>query len=318
MNVFLENKYTKKYYKIINTALEQNRKKNTTAYYESHHIIPEHFYINRSRDGEPGWLPGDPESSDNKVLLTFREHRTCHLLLRKMVSDDINKSGIYFAALLMASRKNENGEYEPISSRLYEEIKMEAVRANSERDTTKWSGDNHWSRRDPIRFRELMAGDNHWMSRNPEAKQRFLDDHPNADGRNAKAAVASGRHVWHTNNPSIQRSKDGTHQMFRRADGSSIGSDANNKRISEGTHNFLGSELNQARIDAGTHNLLGPDSNLKRLAEGTHPSQSETTCLCCRWTVPTSMFKRWHGDNCHMNPASGRYNPELKPRIKKK
>lgn len=181
----------------------------------------------------------------------------------------------------------------------------------------KLSGDNHWSKR---------PGNEYGLQRISISQQSLVDsgDHvfiaanPNADGRNAKAAVASGRHVWLANNPSIQRSKDGTHQMFRRADGSSIGSDANNKRVSEGTHNFLGSELNQARIEAGTHNLLGPDSNLKRLAEGTHPSQSETTCLCCRWTVPTSMFKRWHGDNCHMNPASGRYNPELKPRIKKK
>lgn len=293
MTIFLENKYTATYYRIVDRALSENRSRKSTAYYEDHHIIPEHFFINRSKSGKPGWLDGDPEAPDNHVLLTFREHRTCHLLLRKMLPEEANRGGIAFAALLMSSRKDETGDLVPISSKLYDQIKKEAADANRNRDTTSWSGENHWSKKDPVRFRELLAGDAHWMNRDPDAKQRFLDNHPNTDGRNARLAYERGNHVWLANNPSVQRSKDGTHQMFRREDGSSIGGDANIKRIAEGTHNWLGGEANQKRIDAGTHNFLGSDSNNKRLAEGTHPSQVLVSCIKTRKVYSWSMFKRW-------------------------
>jgi len=181
----------------------------------------------------------------------------------------------------------------------------------------KISGDNHWFNKDPEKHREKFAGDAHWMNKNPKAKQAFLDNHPNKDGRNAKLAMDRGTHVNLTNNPSIWRSEAGIHHW---QNGNSPNKDGvlNQQRIQDGTHNFLGSDLNDRRIAEGTHNFLGSEGNLLRLAEGTHPSQSETTCLCCTWTVATSMFKRWHGDNCHMNPASKRYNPKLKSRIKQK
>jgi hypothetical protein len=181
----------------------------------------------------------------------------------------------------------------------------------------KLSGDNHWFNKDPEKHREKFAGDNHWMNRNPDAKQVFLNNHPNKDGRNAKTAMANGTHINLTNNPSIWRSAAGIHHW---QDGKSpnAGGKLNAKLVADGTHNFLGPELNAKRVEDGTHNFLGSEGNLMRLAEGTHPSQSETTCLCCTWTVPTSMFKRWHGDNCHMNSESKRYNPKLKPRIKPK
>ena len=51
------------------------------------------------------------------------------------------------------------------------------------------------------------------------------------------------------------------------------------------------------RIDEGTHNFVGSAENLKMLAEGKHPSQRKITCSCGK-TVSTSMYKRWHGDNC--------------------
>ena len=318
MNIFLDNKYTKTYYAIVNRAKSESRIKTTKSYYESHHIIPEHFYINRSRDGDSGWIQGNPESPENKVLLTFREHRLCHLLLRKMLPENTNKQGIYLAAFLMTTRKNEHNQYESISSRLYETVKIEAAKANSEKDTSKWSGDNHWSRREPELFAQIFRDIQNNLVNNGE---HFFQspNHPNKNGSCVRKAIENKTHVNFTeNNPSKIRSKNGTHQMFRREDGSSIGNDANNKRLANGTHNWLGPEMNQSRIDSGTHNWLGSTQNEKMLAEGTHPSQSETSCLFCKWTVPTSMFKRWHGDNCHMNQNSCRYNPELKPRIKKK
>ena len=63
---FLDNKYTKWYFKLIATA--QNR--DISGYVERHHIIP------RSLSGS--------DDISNIVKLTAREHFICHLLLVKM------------------------------------------------------------------------------------------------------------------------------------------------------------------------------------------------------------------------------------------
>lgn len=68
--MFKENKYTKWYYHIINSAKSQQRKKTKDEYFEEHHIIP------TALDGS--------NENQNKVLLTPREHFVCHLLLIKM------------------------------------------------------------------------------------------------------------------------------------------------------------------------------------------------------------------------------------------
>lgn len=158
------------------------------------------------------------------------------------------------------------------------------------------SGDNHWTRREPDK---IIRGDDHWMNKDPWALERFLENHPNKDGRNAKLAMERGTHVNLTeDNPSKQRSRNGTHQWFTKEDGTSTGGITNTKRIEEGTHNWLGPEENQRRIDEGTHNFLGESSNKAMLEAGTHPSQVKKSCPHCGVTVSSGMYGRWHGDNC--------------------
>lgn len=174
------------------------------------------------------------------------------------------------------------------------------------------SGDNHWSRRKP---ENIPRGEEHWLNRDIEARERFLENHPNKDGQNAKLAMERETHINIIDNPSQQRSRNGNHQWYKDDNGISVGDETNKKRIKEGTHNWLGPESNQKRIVNGTHNFLGSSYNEKMLNSGTHPSQQKVTCECCGWTVSVGMLKRWHSDNkCHMNPTSSRYNPNLKQR----
>lgn len=161
----------------------------------------------------------------------------------------------------------------------------------------KISGNNHWSKTNPKSFNKQFSGDNHWMNVNPKAKQTFLDNHPNKDGKNAKQAMINGTHNSITNNPSTVNAKKGTHH-WQNGKSPNYEGKLNNKLIAEGRHNFLGPDMNQSRITAGTHNFLGADANLKRLAEGTHPSQMKKTCCYCNKTISVSMYKRWHNDNC--------------------
>lgn len=178
----------------------------------------------------------------------------------------------------------------------------------------KISGENHWSKNEKnvdslekIRQTQLEL---------VESGQHIFigETNPNKDGQNAKLAMERGTHINLTNNPNVRKVKEGTHQMFKREDGSSIGADANIKRIEEGTHNWLGPEENLRRVEDGTHNFLGSTQNEKMLAEGRHPSQKKITCPTCGWKISSGMFKRWHGPNCHMNPDSPRYDPDKKPR----
>jgi hypothetical protein len=72
---------------------------------EKHHIIPESFFINRSRVGPIGWLEGDPEISGYIILLTPREHAFCHKLLVKMTEGKM-KSKMQLAIWRMMNGKS--------------------------------------------------------------------------------------------------------------------------------------------------------------------------------------------------------------------
>jgi hypothetical protein len=80
---FLINKYTRWYFNIIETA---RQRKKFDGYTESHHIIPDCFYIkNRSKGKNPGWIDGNSNEKSNLVELTAKEHFICHWLLTKMI-----------------------------------------------------------------------------------------------------------------------------------------------------------------------------------------------------------------------------------------
>lgn len=79
---FIDNKYTRRYSAIISARLAKPL--STDIYTETHHIIPESFYIDRTREGPAGWLAGNPDDPANLVKLTGREHALCHWLLTKM------------------------------------------------------------------------------------------------------------------------------------------------------------------------------------------------------------------------------------------
>ena len=65
--IFIENKYTHWYYNIVNNATSRI----IEGYTENHHIIPKSFYISKSKTG---WLTGNSEAVENKVMLTAKEH----------------------------------------------------------------------------------------------------------------------------------------------------------------------------------------------------------------------------------------------------
>jgi hypothetical protein len=99
--MFIKNKYTIWYFRIIENAKSQKRTKDHN--FERHHIIP------RCMNGT--------DDNDNLVYLTHREHYVCHLILCKMVQDRQLLFKLVKAVLFMQNTRI-------VTSRQYEFIKL--------------------------------------------------------------------------------------------------------------------------------------------------------------------------------------------------
>ena len=103
--VFIENKYLKIYFALVNRA----KSRTLEGYTEKHHIIP------RS-------LGGNNDKS-NLAILTGREHFICHLLLTKIV-EGRNKSKMVFALNSMMNRRNDTMKRYVPNSKFYERLRI--------------------------------------------------------------------------------------------------------------------------------------------------------------------------------------------------
>lgn len=115
--LFINNKYTKWYNRIIESA--KSRALPQEIYTENHHIIP------KSLGGS---------DQNNLVKLTAREHYICHRLLIKMTIGD-NKKRMYHAfSMMLANNPNQQRDYK-VTSRVYEDLKINLSRIIKEQWT---------------------------------------------------------------------------------------------------------------------------------------------------------------------------------------
>jgi hypothetical protein len=105
--MYLQNKYTRIYYMIIDRA----KSRILDSYSESHHIIPKSL--------------GGDNSPDNLVDLTAREHFICHLLLPKMTEGKA-KQKMTFAAWALTMKKDKLNR--KISNRIYQKLKEDRAK----------------------------------------------------------------------------------------------------------------------------------------------------------------------------------------------
>lgn len=111
---FKDSKYTKAYFKIIQNAVNSDRKYRTRnnpryVYYEAHHILPKSIYPEYKNFVNYPW---------NKVLLTAKEHFICHLLLTKMCKDQRHDGSMKQAFYMMSSY-----QHKIKTSRLYSNMR---------------------------------------------------------------------------------------------------------------------------------------------------------------------------------------------------
>jgi len=127
LNTFNDTKYTRWYldiiYKAQKRASTKKAAKSICKYIETHHIIPESFFVSRTRKGPIGWLSGDPNVNDNIVYLTAKEHFICHHLLIHMCSGRALNIITYAFRGMCAWRSKTHTRY-VVLSRWYEKSKI--------------------------------------------------------------------------------------------------------------------------------------------------------------------------------------------------
>jgi hypothetical protein len=110
--MYLQNKYTRWYYNIIQRAKDRILKSPC----ERHHIIP------RSLGGN--------NFKENIVKLTGQEHFVCHLLLTKMVEGK-NREKMVYAAWSMANQENQNQQRHKVTGKIYSTLRQEYRKVKS-------------------------------------------------------------------------------------------------------------------------------------------------------------------------------------------
>jgi hypothetical protein len=105
--IFIDNKYTRWYYNIVNCA----KLRAITGYTEKHHIIPKSC--------------GGDNSKDNLVALTAKEHFVCHLLLVRMVEGHFRYKMAYALNRMLTTNNNGNQDRYIPTSRKFEKIRLQ-------------------------------------------------------------------------------------------------------------------------------------------------------------------------------------------------
>jgi len=104
---FLDNKYTKWYFHLVQEAMDRNLSKSSDVYLEEHHIIPKSL--------------GGSDNKDNLVLLTAREHYVAHRLLVKMTTKKDHQK-MHMALWCMVTA-NDCAKVVAVKSKVYEKIR---------------------------------------------------------------------------------------------------------------------------------------------------------------------------------------------------
>jgi len=164
--MFLNNKYTALYYKIIASARERNYTKTLNDGYQTHHIIPRCF--------------GGTNDITNLVVLTYKEHRVCHRLLINMTANNAKYKMMYAYKLFNKHYDTSGAPTPQIYSTPESYIKM--VKTRKRQGTYKTGKENIFSTPEIVE----------------QVRQRMIDNNP------MKALEQRQRMSLNNNNPNVR------------------------------------------------------------------------------------------------------------------
>jgi len=246
------NKY-KKWYKAITESTNDRE-----GYTERHHIIPRSL--------------GGGEESENLIRLTAREHFICHWLLSKMYEKGSPERASMIFALRMMRSDNTGKRYKTkITSRVYENLKVEYSAIASKRFTGKGNGFYNGKHTDDAKQRISKAntGDKNG-SKQPLARKKI------SESKKGKTRPSFSKE-W-TDNMSKAHSGE-NNSMFGR-------------KQSESAKQLIREKATGRTQSAET---------IKKKADAIRGSKrKKKLCPHCQREIAVNGYARWHGQNCKM------------------
>lgn len=246
------NKYERWYHEI--TKRGQNRQ--LDSYTESHHILPESL--------------GGSDTPENITKLTAREHFICHWLLTKIYTEGETHWKMLNAIRIMrAANANQQRYSNNITSRVYNKLKEEYSRLQSERflgENNPFFGKTHSVETKKI-ISEANSGMKNAMKRDDmREKMRQLKTGKKRDAFSDEwKANMSAAKVGENNNMYGKMHKQATLEIMRQK--------------------ALGRKQSTETIAKKANAIRGSKRQKKR-------------CPHCNQEVAVNGYARWHGDNC--------------------
>lgn len=297
--MFIDNKYTKWYYNIINNGKTARPELKT----ERHHIIPECFFKNRTRKGPAGWVDGNPNDPSNLTFLTCREHFICHRLLVKIVDGLPKAKMIHALAMMLANNQNQNRIYK-VTSRAYEKLKIQLSDIMKE----KWTDDMRLTRSvsmtgplNPFYGKQHSDSTKAIMSnRVVSAETRKLI----SDNQKLRFSKLPGTFLGKTH------SNESKEKIRQSRMGKKDSAETRIKKSVAGKNRPLASKETRdklSKINKGKPGLLGEKNGFygkhhtaeQRAKKSKEKLESpKKICYCCNKEVDAMNYGRWHGDKC--------------------
>jgi len=250
------NKYTKWYKQIINRA----KGRVLEPPFERHHIKPRSL--------------GGTDDRENIAFITPREHFICHWLLIKMTTGEEHYKMLNALRMMRAENSGQKRYQTKITSRVYESIKLEYAKLQSEKvrgANNPMYGDKFFrSEEGKQRQREAILGENNG-AKQEEARQKITDS-------KLGKKRAPFTEEWRA-------------KMAEKKKGE------NNPRFGA---EVLESTRNKMRAKA-TGRKQSPETIAKKIAATRGKKREKLLCPHCQQMIAVNTYPRWHGDQCKKN-----------------
>jgi hypothetical protein len=247
-----------KYTRWYNQIVERARRRITEDYTETHHIQPRSL--------------GGTDDINNLVELTAREHFICHWLLVKMTTGEDHYKMLNALRMMRAEKHGQQRYETKITARVYESIKKEYARLQSE----KVSGENN-----------PMYGDKFYRSEEGKQRQREA-----VRGINNGAKKEAARKKITESKLGKKRepfSEEWRARMAEKKKGE------NNPRygveLSEETRRRIGDKIRGRKQT--------DEEKARRSAANRGKVKPKLLCPHCEQMIAVNTYSRWHGDRCH-------------------
>jgi hypothetical protein len=250
-------KYTRWYNQILNRA----KGRILEPPFERHHIKPRSL--------------GGTDDRDNIAFITPREHFICHWLLIKMTTGEEYYKMLNALRMMRAENPGQKRYKTKITSRVYESIKLEYARLQSE----KVRGANN-----------PMYGDKFYRSDEGKQRQReaILGANNGAKQEEARQKITNSK----LGKKRAPFSEEWRANMTAKKQGD------NNPRygveVSEETRRRIGDRIRGRRQT---------DEEKARRAEANRGKvKPKLLCPHCQQMIAVNTYPRWHGDQCRSRP----------------